>query len=132
MLLTKKSEYALLALVVIAKSEKPQNADILSTQLKIPKSFLAKILQTLAKNGILKSYKGINGGFALEKKPDQLTILDIVTISEEKVPAVFECSTEGQVCTSSLEGGCSLFPVISNLQLKINDFLKNLTLKDIM
>jgi Rrf2 family protein len=67
MLLTKKSEYAMLALVLIAKKDTPQNTDELSAQLNISKSFLAKILQKLAKNGILESYKGFNGGFLLKK-----------------------------------------------------------------
>ncbi len=132
MLLTKKSEYALLALVIIAKTKEPQNTDVLSTQLHISKSFLAKILQTLAKNNILKSYKGVNGGFLLEKKPEDLTIFELVTIAEEKIPAVFECSTGAQICSASLNGACTLFPVLNNLQFKINDFLKDLTLKDIM
>jgi len=55
MLLTKKSEYALLSLVSIAKSDQPKNVDILATELGISESFLAKILQNLAKNGILIS-----------------------------------------------------------------------------
>jgi Rrf2 family protein len=132
MLLTKKSEYALLSLVIIAKSELPQNTDILSAQLNISKSFLAKILQNLARHNILKSYKGVNGGFVLEKQPEQLTILELVTIAEEKNPAVFECSSEGEVCNASVGGSCTLFPILNNLQLKINTFLKDLTLKDIM
>ncbi len=132
MLLTKKSEYAMLALVIIAKSDVALNADILSTKLNISKSFLAKILQNLAKNNILKSYKGINGGFLLEKDPKNLTILELVIVAEEKIPAVFECSTGGQICSSNLNGGCTLFPILNNLQYKINDFLKDLTLKDIM
>ena len=132
MLLTKKSEYAMLSLVIIAKSEVPQNADNISAQLNISKSFLAKILQNLAKHNVLKSYKGVNGGFVLEKAPEDLTILELLTIAEEKVPAVFECSSVGQICSSSLKGGCTLFPVLNNLQFKINNFLENLTLKDIM
>ena len=67
MLLTKKSEYALLSLVSIAQSDTPKNVDFLATELNISKSFLAKILQNLAKNGILNSYKGNNGGFTLKK-----------------------------------------------------------------
>jgi Rrf2 family protein len=132
MLLTKKSEYALLALVIIAKSDTPQNADILSAQLNISKSFLAKILQNLAKHNILLSFKGINGGFSLAVEAGKLTILQIINISEEKAPAVFECSVEGSLCSARFGGGCTLFPVLSNLQLKINDFLEELNLKDIM
>ncbi|MCK5110031.1 MAG: Rrf2 family transcriptional regulator [Arcobacteraceae bacterium] len=132
MLLTKKSEYAMLALVLIAKSDTPQNADSLSAQLNISKSFLAKILQKLAKYNILQSYKGINGGFLLNKEPGNLTILELITISEDRLPSVFECSTDGQLCSASVSGSCTLFPVLTNLQFKINDFLKDLTLKDIM
>ncbi len=132
MLLTKKSEYAMLSLVVIAKSEVPLNADILSVRLNISKSFLAKILQNLAKHDILKSYKGVNGGFLLLKKPEELTILNIISIAEEKKPAVFECSNGEQICGQGVSRGCTIFPVLANLQFKINDFLQGLTLKDIM
>ena len=84
MLLTKKSEYALLSLISIMKSEGPKNVDALSKELDISKSFLAKIMQNLAKNEIVKSYKGVNGGFTLNKLYNELTILEITTAAEEK------------------------------------------------
>lgn len=133
MLLTKKSEYALLSLVSIAKSEDPKNVEVLSTELNISKSFLAKILQNLAKNGILNSYKGSNGGFTLKKSCEELTILEITKVAEEKMPTVFECtSTQSTACSSNVGGGCSVFPLLNNLQNKINGFLNDLTLKDIL
>ncbi len=132
MLLTKKSEYALLSLVSIAKSHEPKNVDTLSTELNISKSFLAKILQNLAKNGILNSYKGNNGGFTLKKDCGELTIMEITTIAEEKSPSVFECTTMSGTCSSSYNGSCTVFPLLANLQNKINGFLDNLTLKDII
>ena len=132
MLFTKKSEYAMLALVAIAKSEDPVNADQLSIDLSIPKSFLAKILQKLAKNDILNSYKGINGGFTLKKTPDQLTILEITRVVEEKDPAVFECTANQKICFTNICTTCTIFPILDNLQTKINNFLQDLTLKDIL
>ncbi len=132
MLLTKKSEYALLSLVSIAKSDKPKNAELLSIELNISKSFLAKILQNLAKNNILNSYKGNNGGFTLKKACEELTILEITTVAEEKLPSVFECTTSIGTCSASTNGVCTVFPLLANLQNKINGFLDNLTLKDIL
>ena len=132
MLLTKKSEYALLSLVSIAKSNDPKNVEVLSTELNISKSFLAKILQNLARNGILNSFKGNNGGFTLKKTCAELTILEITEIAEERVPTVFECTTQLGTCSASLNGACSVFPLLNNLQVKINGFLDNLTLKDIL
>jgi Rrf2 family protein len=132
MLLTKKSEYAILALVNIAKSKEPKNVDLLASELNISKSFLAKILQNLAKNDILNSYKGNNGGFTLKKPCDELTVLEITKIAEQKLPLVFECTTHLGACSGSLGGGCTLFPILNNLQNKINGFLNELTLKDIL
>lgn len=132
MLLTKKSEYALLSLVSIARSEEPKNVDVLANELNISKSFLAKILQNLAKNGILNSYKGINGGFTLKKPCGELTILEITKVAEEKTPSVFECTSKFGTCEGSVGGGCSVFPLFNNLQNKINGFLGELTLKDIL
>ena len=132
MLLTKKSEYALLSLVSMAKSPHPKNVDVLATELNISKSFLAKILQNLAKHNILNSYKGTNGGFTLKKSCEELTILEITTIAEEKIPSVFDCTTTFGTCSGSINGGCTVFPLLNNLQNKINNFLGNLTLKDIL
>jgi Rrf2 family protein len=131
MLLTKKSEYALLSLIYIAKSDEPKNVDVLSKELNISKSFLAKIMQNLAKNEIVKSYKGVNGGFLLNKPYDEITILEITTAAEEKIPSVFECSPSILSCPSEIGNCCTIWPLLNNLQHKINDFLMQLTLKDI-
>ncbi len=132
MLLTKKSEYALLSLVSISKSDKPKNVDTLSKELGISKSFLAKILQAFTKKEILKSYKGVNGGFVINTSPENLTILEITTIAEEKTPTVFECSPSMDSCPGAKSNRCTIWPLLNNLQTKIDNFLEELTLKDIM
>lgn len=52
----------------------------ISGDLRLPTPFLAKILQQLAKHKILSSTKGPNGGFSLLKKPESITLLEIVKI----------------------------------------------------
>ncbi len=66
MLLTRASEYALLSLDKIRKSDKPVGAEQLAKELSIPKSFLAKILHNLAKRDILESHRGAQGGFIIK------------------------------------------------------------------
>lgn len=131
MLLTKKSEYALLSLISISKSTEPKNVDELSRELNISKSFLAKIMQNLAKQGLVISHRGVNGGFALTKNWETITILEIVVAAEEKVPSVFECSPSADNCPNQVAMLCTIWPLLNNLQIKINDFLEKLTLKDI-
>ena len=131
MLLTKKSEYALLSLISIAKSSEPKNVDELSRELNISKSFLAKIMQNLAKQNLVISHRGVNGGFALNKSWELITILEIVIAAEEKIPSVFECSPSADNCPNQVAMLCTIWPLLNNLQIRINDFLEKLTLKDI-
>jgi len=132
MLITKASEYAILSLIVLSKEDKPMGSEALAMQLSIPKSFLAKILQSLAKSDILKSYKGINGGFALARKSDEINMLDVMCAVEGKAPAVFECSPSMEDCPGERASLCSIWPFLNNLQGKIDNFLFELTLSDIL
>lgn len=131
MLLTKKSEYALLSLISIAKHTEPINVDLLSKEINVSKSFLAKIMQNLAKAELVLSHRGVNGGFVLNKNIEDITILEIVIAAEERNPMVFECSNSVEACPSNKAELCGIWPLLNNLQTKVNDFLAHLTLKDI-
>ena len=132
MLITKASEYAILSLIIISKKQEPIGSEKLAKELNIPKSFLAKILQALAKNDILKSFKGVNGGFALAKDTNDISMLNVISSVEGKAPAVFECSPSINECPSNRAETCSIWPFLNKLQLKIDGFLENLSLADLI
>lgn len=132
MLLTKASEYALLSLIIIADKKIPQDVDTLSTQLGISKSFLAKILQNLAREGVLLSFKGVNGGFTLAVDAKSLNLKQIIESAEKKRAVVFECSTSQEGCPQDKAEFCRIWPTLNRLQTKIDDFLDNITLADII
>ena len=132
MLITRASEYAILSLIVLSKASQPLDSESLSRELSIPKSFLAKILQGLAKNNILKSFKGVHGGFALAREPQEINMLDVMSAVEGKAPAVFECAPSREDCPSDRANICSIWPFLNKLQGKIDTFLAELTLADIL
>ncbi|MDR0761751.1 MAG: Rrf2 family transcriptional regulator [Campylobacteraceae bacterium] len=132
MLVTKASEYALLSLIVIAQRNAPQDVDTLSTQLGISKSFLAKVLQCLAKADVLKSFKGAKGGFILARDPKELTIKEIVECAEKKPTIVFECATSISDCPNNRAEYCKIWPFFNRFQIKVDDFLSTITLWDIV
>jgi len=132
MLITRASEYAILSLIVLSKASTPKDSETLSRDLAISKSFLAKILQSLAKEGVLKSYKGAHGGFVLEKDPKKINMLQIITCVEGKTPAVFDCASSINDCPSDKADICSIWPFLNKLQGKIDHFLSELTLSDIL
>ena len=132
MLLTRASEYALLSLDSIRRSDKPIGAEQLANELNIPKSFLAKILQSLAKQGILESRKGAHGGFVLAKDIHDITIESVIIAAEGKAPAVFDCLQYSDTCPHGAIGSCAISPFLHNFQTKIDEFLHDLTLGDIL
>lgn len=132
MLLTKASEYALLSLVIIAKKEQPVDVDTLSKRLDISKSFLAKVLQNLAREGILNSYKGANGGFTLSSDASSIEVSKIILAAEKKPVTVFECSSSISCCPNDRAHYCTVWPFLNNLQNHIDTFLKGKYLSDIM
>ncbi len=79
------AKYAIRATLYLAlKQEKNGQTKIgikqMAEELDLPVYFLGKIMQTLAKHKILKSYKGPNGGFQFNKNPDEISLLDIIKI----------------------------------------------------
>ncbi|MBQ3674118.1 MAG: Rrf2 family transcriptional regulator [Campylobacter sp.] len=132
MLFTKASEYALVAMICIAKKNGSCDVDTLANELGIPKSFLAKILQNLAKAKLLNSFKGAKGGFTLVKTPDKITLNEIITGAEKRQTAVFECSIEGSICPSGKGDICQIRCIFETLQEKVDGFLNTITLEDII
>ena len=132
MLITRASEYAILSLFTLSSESKPVDATALAYRLKMPKSFLAKILQSLARADILKSYKGVKGGFQLEKNTKDITILSIIDAVEMKSATVFECSANESYCPSDKADTCTIWPFLNSLQNHIDGFLENLTLFEIL
>lgn len=83
MLLSKGSKYAVRAAIHLARSgERPQLSRDIARTLGIPVQYTAKVLQDLARHGILRSMKGRGGGFQLAQPPDRIDLLMIVRAME--------------------------------------------------
>ena len=82
-MLSNTSKYALRAVIYLALYASPgKKIGIreISSELGIPTPFLGKIMQVLAKNQVLDSAKGPNGGFCLKKPAMDISLMDIVEI----------------------------------------------------
>lgn len=85
---SKKCELAIQATLFLSiKSDSIVfNATEISKELKVPKEFVSKMLQTLTDSGIIGSKKGKNGGFFLARKPENIKLIEIVkAIDGDKV-----------------------------------------------
>lgn len=130
MLFTKASEYALLSLIYISNKNNPQDVETISKELDISKSFLAKILQNMARDGILNSFKGANGGFMLSDKPENITLLQIIESAEKHDMSIFDCSRSKESCAKS--DNCQIWCMFNNIQKKVDSYMSGISLNDII
>ena len=97
-LITRDTDYAVRAVCFIAGHEgKPVSVEGMVKSLKIPRAFLRKILQTLNNSRILKSFKGKNGGFLLNKTADKIYLKNIMNVFQGPLK-INECIFKKQIC----------------------------------
>lgn len=87
MIYSRSCEYALRALTHLAMLDDQRMATVkdISEREELPKQFLAKLLQTMARAGIVASVKGPGGGFALARPMDDITLYDVVNCIDGNV-----------------------------------------------
>ena len=78
-MLSQSVEYALRAVVYLAgQSPGVRTTAEVAKATRVPAAYLSKIVQGLVRAGVLRSQRGVGGGVSLVKKPDELTILEVV------------------------------------------------------
>ncbi len=90
--ISKKSEYALKALISISQhnSSRPVQITELSESERIPVKFLEQILLALRKADILVSKRGVGGGYLLHKSSDQITVGEVIRLMDGPILPVPE------------------------------------------
>ena len=94
-MLTQKTRYSMLAMVRLAREYGKGTLMIneIAESEKIPKRFLENILLELKKTGYLSSKLGKRGGYYLIKKPEEVTLLEIIRLFEGSI-AMVPCTSE--------------------------------------
>jgi Rrf2 family iron-sulfur cluster assembly transcriptional regulator len=130
MIYSRSSEYAFRALTHLAAQ--PAGGyfmvkDIAKTE-EIPTHFLAKILQQLARKGLLRSSKGPSGGFALRRPAREVTLLEIVD-ALEGTASYHQCAVGLADCTDQM--ACPLHDSWKMLREQILEYLSGNTIGDL-
>ena len=81
--ITTKSPYALQALAELGRSgEGPVPIGELARRREIPVQFLEQLFATLRRAGLLRSQRGVKGGYTFARPPEQITVLEVVELLE--------------------------------------------------
>ncbi len=123
MQLTRQTDYAIRCVLHLAQSpHKVIMVEEIAKARAIPKDFLFKILQKLAKAKIVKSYRGIKGGYQLAQKPEDINLLDIIEVIEGPM-AMNVCALDKRRCNFS--NNCPVHQVWVELRKEVERRLSN-------
>ena len=131
MRLTKESEYALLGLAALATEPIGSVVSLaaVAEANALPRTFLAKIFQKLARHGILTSERGRGRGYALARPPDSITMREILEAVEGS-DLLQRCLLWQEHCAD--EDPCPLHYRLKELRPALESLLQTVTLADYM
>ena len=119
--ITRETDYAIRCVLFLAmQPDRVFMVGEIAEKKDVPKAFLAKILQKLVKGGIVSSIRGVKGGFRLNKKPKDISLLKVIEAVDGPV-SLNICVVDKRSCDRS--GHCSIHNVWVDLH---DDFAKKL------
>ena len=132
MKLTSRSEYALLALVYLARNDSDEytSVETVAQAQHIPPKFLEQILLALKRAKYLRSSKGQHGGYRLGKPADKITLAEVIRLFDGAL-APTESVSEYFYESTPIEKEKSLVRVFRELRDYISGKLEHTTLADV-
>lgn len=131
MLYSKSAEYAIQAMIYLAENEGKGLVMVssIAEAYDIPKHFLAKLVQALTRNHLVKSYRGRNGGIKLARSAKEITLLQVVNVIEGPPPEQEMCVIGLDICSDSV--ACPLHNQWEHIKNLVKDTLNDENLADL-
>ena len=133
MKLTSKGRYAVMALADLAKFDNgvPVSLRDISLRQGISLLYLEQIFSKLKKNNIVKSTRGVNGGYILTNNPEQIKLSNIFLAVNEEVKTV-QCKKESKKGCNGRSSKCITHNLWDELEIHIQHFFNKKNLADLI
>jgi Rrf2 family protein len=129
-LLTRKTDYAIRAICYLSEyRDRVVPVGELVRHLRIPRAFLRKLMQSLGKNGVVRSCRGIAGGFSLKTDPGKIYLLDLIEIFQGPF-SLNECVFKTALCPDRKR--CPLKKKIDKIDKYVTYALGLITIKGLL
>jgi Rrf2 family protein len=130
--LTRKADYALVALAVLSKASAPQSARTLADQTNLPHPVLRNILKQLTRGGLLHSTQGASGGYTLARPATQISLAEVVHQIDGPVRFARCCPSEaGHEQKCRLEDSCMIKGSVQQLHETVMRVLAGVNIEQI-
>lgn len=132
---TKAEEYGIFGVIHLAEQDRSSVTPLseISEAQNIPEKFLAKIFQSLSKSGIVRSHRGVRGGFTLARDPREITIKEILETIQGPYHLT-KCIMDIETCDRKARrnGFCPLREVIMIAERQLCSVFEQYTVADLV
>lgn len=129
MKITKEADYALRIVSMLALEDKQIEAKTISETREIPYRFTLKILRKLVKAELVRSFRGVNGGYKLNKPVGEITMYDVIKTIDGDI-GINQCISAPESCSRS--GGCKVQKALEDAQRILIDYLDSVTMHQVL
>lgn len=126
MRITQEADYAIRMIDCLAASDEKCCAKALSIQTGVSFRFALKILRKLCAADLVSSRKGIQGGYELKRKPEEISLKDVIEIIDGPI-AVNRCQIDHTCSRVGDPDQCSFHSIFSDLSETVSDRLASVT-----
>lgn len=128
MRITQEVDYALRVVLFLSNLgiNKKIEAKYISEHENIPIRFLLKLLRKLTAKNIIKSYRGVNGGYALNKEPKDISFYDVIIAIDGPI-YINKCFSDSNNCNLNRTATCTLHKSLFKIQENLVKDLKSKT-----
>jgi Rrf2 family protein len=129
--ITRQTEYAIRGLQDLTRrsTDAPVQLKVIAGSCEVSEAFLAKIFQMLAQAGIVKSHRGVKGGFSLGRPAGEITLREVVEVCEGGI-VLNHCLRKVDPCNRKEH--CQVSRVWAEAQEALTGALEKTTLADVM
>ena len=132
MRITLESDYALRIISALAKHNGVVDAKTLSEETSVTLQFTLKILHKLVKGELVKSFKGIRGGYSLQKSPEEITLKQVIEEIDGPI-AMVKCLESSEGCSLNQEKtSCIYHHIFDTISLDVARKLQGITIRDVL
>ena len=133
MKLTTKGRYAVMALADLAQfdNEKPVPLRDISLRQGISLLYLEQIFSKLKRNNIVRSVRGVNGGYVLKSTPNEIKLATIFSAVDEEIKTV-QCKKESKKGCNGKPSKCITHDLWDELEIHIQNFFNKKNLGDLI
>ena len=131
MRITLESDYALRIVSALARKNEIIDAKTLSDEVSVTQRFTLKILHKLVSGDLVKSYKGVNGGYKLNVAPENITLKDVIELIDGPI-AISRCLESSEACSMiSDKASCIYHHIFDKISLDVAKKLAAITIADV-